>query len=348
MHIERVILAVAVPSALALTGCPNGGDEEGGDDGAQSELSVEVAAVEGGVILSGYQNGDTMVMVGGTLSPAPGQEYGGPGTVFWIDQDEPNSVCRRENASDRTLWWVEGQGDGSWFAVGEQGAILRYDGDSLVDESVATDAILYGVRPGEQAVAVGGDPFDTQEGEIWQRSADGTWEALHTGLPGVAFKIWENWIVGVGVAWTLEDDGTLVEHFPPNNARLLTVRTRAADDVWAVGGSQSGIVLHFDGEQWEEIEFDTACGNGGLNGVWTGEGEDIWVAGFFGAMARYDGEKWICPQPASTLEHLHAVWPSDDGMWWGGGALLSAGGNAGLLGREGFNALELEVEDCEL
>ncbi len=311
------------------------------DDG--SAIAVQMG-IGGGVVLSGHSHGDGMTMVGGRLSSAPGVDPGGPGTVFWLEGDQ---LCRHAGITGRTLWWIDGPGDGTWYAVGERGTILRYDGETVHDESVETDAIFYGVRASEPTIAVGGNPFGAMDGEIWQRDADGTWAVLHEDLAGVAFKIHEDWIVGTGVAWQLMPDGSLVEHFPPNEARLLTVRKRAEDDVWAVGGSAQAVVLHWNGSAWEEIPFTTACGNGSLNGVTAAAGDDVWVAGFFGAMARYDGSEWTCPIPPVTLEHLHATWEHDGKQWWGGGALLAAGGDIATIARAGPEPLELDVIDCE-
>jgi hypothetical protein len=300
--------------------------------------------IEGGVILSGHSHNQGMTMVGGRLSPAPGNEPGGPGTVYWLQDGQ---LCRQTEVDEDTLWWIDGAGDGSWFAVGERGTILRYDGETVHDESVETEAIFYGVRAAEPVIAVGGKPFGENTGELWQREDDGTWSVLHEDLPGVAFKIHQDWIVGTGVAWQLMPDGTLVEHFPPEQARLLTVQVRGPDDVWAVGGSASPIVLHWTGSDWETVPFKTSCGNGALNGVWTQPGEDVWFAGFFGAMAAYDGTDWDCSSPPATFEHLHATWRHEGQQWWGGGALLTAGGETAILAREGGD-LQLDVIDCEL
>ncbi len=348
-------VALSLCTATFAAGCPSDESPQDTDDGTVDSSGstsddetgpfVQVQeGIEGGVMLSGHSSERGMVVVGGRLSSTPGSAPGGPGTLYWVRDQQ---LCRQVGITEQTLWWIEGSGDGTWFAVGERGTILRFDGTTVHDESVDTEAILYGVRASDPPIAVGGDPFGTQQGEIWQRGDDGTWSLLHTELPGVAFKISGDWIVGVGVAWQLQSDGTLVEHHPPNDARLLTVRARAADDVWAVGGAASAVVLHWDGTAWEEIPFDTACGNGGLNGVWTAPGEDVWVAGFFGAMARYDGEAWTCSRPPATFEHLHATWEHDGQMWWGGGALLSSGGNVATLGRHGIaDPLALPVVDC--
>lgn len=353
MMIARMT-ALGVAYALAACGDDAPSETEGAtqtstesstDTDGEAFVSVVQEGIEGGVVLSGYSHGARMTMVGGRLSSAPGVSAGGPGTVYWL---EDGTLCRQREVSEQTLWWIDGVGDQTWFAVGEAGTILRYDGRAVRDESVETDAVFYGMRASEPSIVVGGDPFGTQQGEIWQRGDDGSWTRIHEELAGVAFKIHEDWIVGTGVAWQLMPDGSLVEHFPPNNARLLTVQRRAEDDVWAVGGSATPIVLHWDGTAWEEVAYAAACGNGGLNGVWAEPGGDVWVGGFFGAMARYDGTQWDCNTPPVTFEHLHATWRHEGQQWWGGGALLSAGGETAVLGRFGAEPLSLTVVDCEL
>ena len=346
-------------SVLLFPAC--GDDAPSETDGADASTTSETSGTDtedpdapfvtvqegigGGVVLSGHSHASGMTMVGGRLSSAPGVDPGGPGTVYWLQDGQ---LCRHNGVADHTLWWIDGPGDDTWFAVGERGTILRYDGETVHDESVDTEAILYGVRASEPVIAVGGNPFGENTGEIWQREDDGSWTRLHEDLPGVAFKIHQNWIVGTGVAWELMPDGSLVEHFPPDEARLLTVQVRGEDDVWAVGGSATPTVIHWTGAAWETVAFAPACGNGGLNGVWTEPGEDVWIAGFFGAMARYDGTDWTCSTPPASFEHLHATWRHEGRQWWGGGNLLMAGGEQALLGRQGGEPLDLAVVDCEL
>ena len=70
-------------------------------------------------------------------------------------------------------------------------------------------------------------------GQVW-RKRKGSWE-LHSGdLENLVFKVWNGWFVGDRVSWRLEGD----ELVPIDNGeRLLTVRGRAADEVFAVAVS---------------------------------------------------------------------------------------------------------------
>lgn len=335
MKPSRPALAVA----LLLAACP---DPPPDDPPAFAEARDGLPQ---GVGLAAWSDGDDLLIVGGTLSSAPGQTFGGPGVVVRVDAD--GHACKLAEAP-ATLWWIHGPAAGEWYAVGEGGTIVHRLGDgSLVDESIASDAILYGVwAEADSVVAVGGDPFNTKLGEVWRRDADGNWSLLAGDLPGVAFKIWKDWIVGDGIAYQLDGD-TLIERPVPGEPRLLTVRGRAADDVYAVGGFTSPVAMHWDGSGWSEIDVDPRCVGGGLNGVWTDVGEDLWVAGFFGTAARFDGSEWSCAANVLTYEHYHAVWRHAQQSWWVGGNLLDAGGSELSLARTGGAVPDEVLGSCD-
>ena len=133
------------------------------------------------------------------------------------------------------------------------------------------------------------------------------WDAIETGLPGVIFKVWDGWFVGQDVSYRW--NGTTLE--PMESAgRLLTVRGRGEDDVWAVGGLTGPLVVQHKDGAW--VEQDTSGLDQPINGIWTDEGEDIWVAGNYGTMAHWDGTRWLRPSEPLTTDHLHAVWQHGD------------------------------------
>lgn len=315
-----------------------------------------------GVMLSAWSDGDELIFAGGTLSLAPGRLPGTSGTLM---RYRDGGLCQ-QTVADRPLWWIHGrpvsqswgQSSGqSWgqssgdsqhefWAVGEQGLIVHGQGGVVRDESVPTEADLYGVWAAADApIAVGGYPFSTGKGEVWRR-VNGAWKLMASDLPGVAFKVWRDWIVGDGVAWQI-DGARLIERFPPAGERLFTVTGRGDGEVFAVGGGNYPAMLRWDGSAWQTIEVPPECAFYGLNGVWTGPGQDVWVAGLFGGMGAFDGASWRCPETPLTQEHFHAVTGHAGQRWWVGGALLEAGGDRATIGRSGDAPLELSVSDCE-
>jgi hypothetical protein len=304
----------------------------------EPQYSVLADGVPGGTLLGAWSSGSTVLAVGGSFGAV-----GGPGVILrWPDEGEP---CVEE-AADATLWWIHGTSPDDWYAVGDRGTILHEQAGVRTDESVDTEATLFGVWAADdgRVWAVGGNPRATDRGEIWVRT-DGTWERFAEDLDGTVFKVWDRWFVGNGLALHLED-GELVDRSPAGNLRLLTVRGRSDEDVFAVGGSSVPVFVHWDGASFEELPVDINCTSQPLNGVWTGPGEDVYLAGNYGTMVRIaDDGTWSCPSPPVTLEHFHAVWPHEGEPWWFGGNLFSQGGNYGTIGREGALPPE-RVGDC--
>lgn len=290
---------------------------------APSGFGLVTEDLEGGSLLSAWSDGDHMLAVGGQLD--------GSGGLLLSDAEG----CWSEATIDpvgRPVWWIHGADAGRWFAVGDQGLVLRGDASEVIDESVPTDSTLYGVwDDGEHVWAVGGDVFGSGLGEIWRRSGD-RWELFASDLPGVVFKVWNGWFVGDGVAYVLED-GQLVDRTPPGQPRLLTVRGRGPDDVWAVGGRSGPELWRWDGDAWSTLEVSPLCASLPLSGVWTAPGDDVWIAGMQGGMGRWDGESWECPEQPVTYDDLHAVWRHGDELLWFGGNLSSRSANHGTIAR---------------
>jgi hypothetical protein len=283
--------------------------------------------------LSGWSAGDRLILVGGDLGSENAH-----GDVVWIDG---RSACVEERAADQALWWVHGTTEDDWYAVGGAGTILHQTASGRLDESVDTQAALYGVwDDGAGTVwAVGGD-LATSLGEIWRRR-DGVWQQVSADIDGMMFKVWNGWFVGVGRSYRLVDDA-LVE--VETAMRMVTVRGRDADDVWVVGGSSSSQIVSWDGSGWVD-EATTYLGHP-LNGVWTEEGETVWVAGNSGTMAYLDGERWRIPDYPLTFHHFHSVWKHGEDIWFIGGNFLDGGENFGSLGVYSADDSPLQWTTC--
>ena len=314
--------AIAIGVGLALGGC--------------TEFSILVEREPGGLLLGGWSEGDDLIAVGGHLD-------GSGGTLVQVNGKE---VCMEADFADRAAWWIHGDGQGSWTAVGETGLIVSSENNTRSDESVETESTLFGVwQDGDHTWAVGGDVWGSGLGQIWLRQ-DGEWTLEQDEVSGVLYKVWEDWIVGDGVILRREGDAW-VDHTPAEAPRLLTVRGRSSDDVWAVGGEVSAELWHWNGTQWSQVDVSPYCTNQPLNGVWTAPGEEVYIAGMSGAMGWWDGTEWHCPDVPLTGEHFHAVWPHQGDTYWLGGDLFSSGDNHATIGRWGKGKAAVGVTGCD-
>jgi hypothetical protein len=71
---------------------------------------------------------------------------------------------------------------------------------------------------------------------------------------------------------------------------------RAADDVYAVGGDSTGLVLHWDGAGW--TNFAPSLAVDPLSGVWTAPGRALYAGGNRGVLLRFGGADNATPDPA--------------------------------------------------
>jgi len=142
--------------------------------------------------------------------------------------------------------------------------------------------------------------------KIWGSSASDVWAVSEKGVI----------IHYDGSTWTEQTSGT--------TQRLITVYGRGPDDVYAVGGVTSSVLLHNDGTGWQQLDMDLGAG---LMGVWTAPGQDVFVAGFRGATGLGDGSDWTA-LPYLTTDCLHATWGDGHGVILAGGGNLLSGSNA--------------------
>ena len=270
-----------------------------------------------GMLLSAWSQDSRMLAVGG------GMDGTGPGVRVIVDGD---TVCTETLLEDRALWWIHGSTPDDYYMVGEQGTILHSVNGKIFREDVDTTATLYGVWADENGnvTAVGGD-VSANTGEIWRRT-EGEWSLFISELEGVAFKVWRNWVVGDRMAWYLAGDTADEMVARPPGERLLTVRGSSDDDVWAVGGSASAVVLHWHDGEWEDVS--TSGLSLPLMGIWTDADEDIWVSGMSGTQGVSGDEiaEWTIPDFPVSAEHFHAVWKHEEDVFFLGGNMMASAG----------------------
>lgn len=257
----------------------------GGDPEPEGwEVAREVDASEGALLAIWGSSPESLRAVGGQIS-AVGDA--GVGVVLrrgdgdWLPESLP--------ADTPVLNWIHGVDDTVW-AVGNAGAALRLSDGSWVREDTPVDVPLWGVWvvSATEAWAVGGDAFDSATDGIVVHYAAGTWAqvdlpALDRPMPAL-FKVWG----------------------------------ASASDLHAVG--DNGVIVHFDGTDWTQVESGSTED---LISLWgTGPTEIVAVGGrTSGVMSRYDGTRWT----TTTLPRTPAL----NGVWMG------AEGDAVLAGERG-------------
>ncbi len=302
---------------VAIAGCGGAPVEE-----PRPTFTLVADGIAAGPLLAAWSDGDALRMVGGR----PGGDDG------VIARYEGGALDVETGVADRTLWWIHGPRAGEWYAVGEGGRIVHETDGVRVREDLPTTATLFGVWAGGDEVWAVGGTVDAEgtTGEIWVRR-EGVWTAFAMDLPGAVFKVWEGWFVGDGHAWRIVD-GALVEVGP--GERLVTVRGRGEDDVWAVGGLAAPLVTRWDGAAWAEVDAEVL--GQPLSGLWTAAGDDVYVAGNFGTAAILRGSTWEVPSVPPTDAHLHAVWRHGDDVFWVGGDLYGERDGTGAIVRYGL------------
>ena len=306
-------------------------DDTGGHDisAGWGLLADELGA---GSLLSAWTDGGVTHMVGGDM-------HGGTGLRVAYDGSD---LCVEADITDRALWWIHGDRDGRWVAVGEAGTVLLEEDGVRTRMDIPSEATFYGVWVTANTVTAVGGTVGTSVGEVWKH-AEGAWSPIATDLPGIAFKIWDGWIVGQNVSYGLSEEGTLEDL--GDAGRLLTVRGDGTT-VTAVGGVASSLIMQHDGTAWTEL--DSAGLGQPLNGIWTDTDQPLWVAGNFGTTGRIQDGVIETPDWPVTSHHFHAAWPhSADEMLFMGGNFMSSGANFATIGRHGPAMDHPEVQPCE-
>ncbi len=302
--------------------------------GLDGPWTLVTDTIEDAVLLSAWSDGPVLRIVGGDLG-------GGEGIMLHGDAD---GLCIERQVTERALWWIHGTAAGDWAAVGEDGTVLRSISGSRFRMDAPTDATLFGVYVyGDSVIVAGGHVGAGQnDGEIWRHDGE-SWAPLAIGLPEVLFKVWGHWFVGQDVSYRLDMATDTLERFDVDG-RLLTVRGFDDDDVWAVGGLVSPLVMHFEGDAF--VPVDTTGLHTAINGVYTDDETGVWIAGNDGTTAQLTDEGWTQPASPITTDHLHAVWRHNGATWWFGGDLFRTGNNHGTIIRYSEDGRVPEVSDC--
>ncbi len=241
------------------------------------------------------------------------------------------------------LWWVHAFPGGPVFMAGGGASVVRIDRESggASIERLPTPPFfgntiygIWGPSP-DDLWAVGG--FAGRDGFVWRWDGQ-TWSevALPADLPRAAdgeipalFKVWgraadDVWIVG-GVGTILHFDGTSLKVVTSGTTETLFTVTGTDDEVIAVGGGNSGIVLRGG---LAGFSLDTPADAPLIQGVTVDGDGAIWIAGADGfSMKKGSRGAWQAVDLASTPQSMHALWAdrtsASGAVWAVGGGVLS-------------------------
>lgn len=343
-------LSAVLLACMGLT-CSGGGAPDGGPCTSPSWRSVFAQPLDRSV-LSVWGTGDSDVwLAGGGLGVA------GRGALLtrW------DGARWQEIATGRseTLWWVFGTpahtpAQPDIWAVGENGLVLRYNGQQVTVVPSSTTATLYGVwgASANDLWLVGGTPgagrVEANDVLLRWNGATLTRDTTLMRKGATLFKVWgsaQNNVYVSGETGTLwrHDGNTWTELASalsaanmglPVSSNVLTVHGCSASEVYAVAGAS---VFAFDGASWRVARSAPS----GANGVSCGA-SGVLVVGNAGTKLRYDraSTTWIDHRRDDPWQtDFHGAWVSPSGTAYaGGGNFLtpaSVGTRTGIVGKFG-------------
>ncbi len=300
-----------------LTACVGGTDSEGRTD--SSIVDDTGAAPEPWTVL-GERLAGAMLSVAGANPSDLWLVGADPGDGPLVYHHDGSAWTLLDTATLGDLWWVWPGPSATW-AAGAQGRILRLDADGEVEETVLDEAVtLFGIwgTAEDRIWAVGGDTNRAShgarawswDGEDWTPIdlPDGVLEQL------ALYKVWgrsadDVHVVGTGGAAMHGDGETWSRVETPTSNNLFTVHGDD-DEIWAVGGAQSGAILRWQDGTWVDESPDFAPP---FNGVYARQGCDPVAVGTQGGSVWWRrGDTWTAdPRPRATPYDLHAAWLDD-------------------------------------
>ena len=211
--------------------------------------------------------------------------------------------------TDRVLWSLWGDDD-QIFAVGDEGAIVTFDGKRWLAHAAPAPLHLHGVwgRRADQVYAVGDFAAVIEfDGSRWREI-----HRLGVDISAVAvagFGPHDLFVVG-DEGLILRSDGVGFERIDGRTRdALYSIWGYDADHVLAVG--DFGAILRWNGREWNSFSAGTEAF---LYGVCGRALDDVVVVGLSGTTAHFDGRRWSRRATGTTADLL-GVAPLDDTRW---------------------------------
>jgi hypothetical protein len=193
------------------------------------------------------------------------------------------------------------------------GDILRWDGGAWSVLSVGP--------PGSVALAA------MSVNGIYASSDDNIWAVGRLQQSGdlAGLQHWD------GTSWSFY--GRVADGWVPAPGKALFIGSftgiwgTSANDVWVVGGSGPGSLIHYDGTRWSDVALPNLPDDVRLFDVWSACPSDVWVSGWSlsrakGYMFHFDGQTWS-PEPV-TDDQPYKITGSASYVWLVGQTALYA------------------------
>jgi hypothetical protein len=246
------------------------------------------------------------------------------GTSGTVLRYQGSTWSRPSSGTTATLRAVHGSDPSNVFAVGDHGTVVQLLDASALLHPAVTEVDLRGVlvRDPEDVYVVGtGGLAMHWDGVAWSPLTTGVVDDLHALVSDPEGRIIA---AGRGGTALLLRDGAFRRLDLPTDLELRSTWGSKGDDVYSVGGdpgSDTGIILHFDGRFWDRATTPTLPPLFAVGGT---SATDVYVAGATGAVFRFDGAAWLQEETGAAVT-LRAVAGLAEGEAWvaGDGGTLS-------------------------
>ena len=191
------------------------------------------------------------------------------------------------STSSKQLWDVTEGPDGSCYACGEAGTVLRLERDTWQQLPAPTELNLHCVWDSGSGLYAAG-----QLGKIYR--FDGQQWSLHFDLH-LDLTILGMWGSGPNSIYAVGDEG-LILYFDglrwqrmPSGTKSALYSLWAWDDRRMLAPGDFGLVLRYNGTEWADFNIGS---ENFLYGIWGDSLSNIYAVGLSGTLAHFNGQRW--------------------------------------------------------
>ncbi|MDW7771632.1 MAG: hypothetical protein SCH71_01960 [Desulfobulbaceae bacterium] len=206
---------------------------------------------------------------------------------------------------DSDLKGVWGASASSVYVVGENGLILHHDGENLTDVSPSFPGIIRNIWCGDESTKC----FAVgQNGAIFDDDAGSRWSMHYSAeIPESLNGIWgssESDIYAVG------DSGTILNYDGSGWTLINSGFDMDLHDVWGSADDnvfavgRNGTILHFNGSAWAQMDSGTTAA---LLGIWGNADDEVYAVGEDGTMLLLQSDQWLTLETGID-EDLNDAW----------------------------------------